>query len=214
MEELGTIPTPSHAWTVPLVEEMMHDARNGLTKAVVTSPGRAVLFYGRHSIGEGLIVDEARDATFLLTGAGMWVGKLVYLTTDPITIQEGKRAIVQAILGLQVKARGPGHPHVNLPVQQPFWFNSSRSFPQKMYVEMAVLTIHHHPIGPQGAGSVIGIRETKGLNYLGSLHLPQTMVLRVIGVHYQQCLQCHPDLTSQRDQGIPDEVDDTERKHA
>ena len=40
------------------------------------------------------------------------------------------------------------------------------------------------------------------------------MVLRVIGVHYQQCLQCHPDLTAQMDQGIPDEVDNTERKHA
>ena len=26
-------------------------------------------------MGEGLKVDEARDAVFLLTGAGMWVGK-------------------------------------------------------------------------------------------------------------------------------------------
>ena len=35
---------------------------------------------------------------FLLTGAGTWVGKSAYLTTDPMTIQEGKRAIVQAVL--------------------------------------------------------------------------------------------------------------------
>ena len=27
-------------------------------------------------MGEGLMVDEARDATFLLTGAGTWVGKI------------------------------------------------------------------------------------------------------------------------------------------
>ena len=27
-------------------------------------------------MGEGLKADEARDATFLLTGAGMWVGKV------------------------------------------------------------------------------------------------------------------------------------------
>ena len=40
---------------------------------------------------------KARDAAFLLTGAGTWVGKSAYLATDPITIQEGKRAIVQAI---------------------------------------------------------------------------------------------------------------------
>ena len=55
-------------------------------------PGRAVLFYGRHSMGEGLKVDEARDAAFILTGAGTWVGKAAYLTTKPMTIQEGKRA--------------------------------------------------------------------------------------------------------------------------
>ena len=58
---------------------MLHDVRTRLTKAVVTGPGRAVLFYGRHSMGEGLTADEARDATFLLTGAGMWVGKSAYL---------------------------------------------------------------------------------------------------------------------------------------
>ena len=81
----------------PLVEDMLHNARRGLTEAVVTGPGRAVLFYGRCSMGEGLTVDEARDTTFLLTGAGTWVGKLAYLTTDPMTIQEGKRAIAQAI---------------------------------------------------------------------------------------------------------------------
>ena len=56
---------------------------------MVTGPGRAVLFYGRCSMGEGLTVDEARDATFLLTRAGTWVGKSGYLAADPMTIQEG-----------------------------------------------------------------------------------------------------------------------------
>ena len=69
---------------------MLYDIRTGLTEAVVTGSGRAVLFYGRHSMGEGLTTDEARDATFLLTRAGKWVGKLAYLTTDPMTIQEGQ----------------------------------------------------------------------------------------------------------------------------
>ena len=98
MEELGAIPPPSHSWTALLVEDMLHNARTGLTKAVVTGPGRAVLFYGRHSMGEGLTTDEARDATFLLPGAGTWVGKLAYLATDSMAIQEGKRAVAQAIL--------------------------------------------------------------------------------------------------------------------
>ena len=44
-------------------------------------------------MGEGLKADEARDAAFLLTGAGTWVGRLTYLTANPIMLQEGKRAI-------------------------------------------------------------------------------------------------------------------------
>ena len=73
---------------------------------------------------EGLTADKARDATFLLTGAAhMWVGKLTYLTADPMTIQEGRQSIAQAITDCQVKARGPGHPCVNPLVQQPFRFD-------------------------------------------------------------------------------------------
>ena len=78
-----------------------------------------------------MTADEARDATFLLTGAGTWVGKLAYLTADAMTIQEGKRAIAQAVSDHQVKARGPGCPHVNLLAQQPFQFNPLRSSPPK-----------------------------------------------------------------------------------
>ena len=109
-EELGTIPPPSHSWMATLVEDMLQEARTGLTEAVVIGPGRAALFYGRHSMGEGLKVDKARDATFLLTGAGMWVGKSAYLTADLMTIQEGKRAIAQAVSDNRVKARKWGIP--------------------------------------------------------------------------------------------------------
>ena len=110
---------------------MLHKARTGLTEAVLTGPGRAVLFYERHSVGEGLPADEARDAAFLLKGACTWVGKSAYLTADPMTIQEGKRAIDQAISDHQVKAKRPRCPHVNLPVQHPFQFYPPRSSPPK-----------------------------------------------------------------------------------
>ena len=123
MEELGAVPPPSHSWMAPIMEDMLHDIRTGLTKAVVIGPGRAVLFYGRHSMGEGLTMDEARDDAFLLTGAGMWVGKLAYLAADPMTIQEGRWAIAQAIMNHQVKVRGPGHPCVNPLAQPPFRFD-------------------------------------------------------------------------------------------
>ena len=89
-EELGAVPPLSHSWMAPLMEDMLCDARTGLTKAVVIAPGRAVLFYGRLSMGEGLTVDKARDAIFLFTQAGMWVGKLAYLATDTMTIREGR----------------------------------------------------------------------------------------------------------------------------
>ena len=130
-DELGDVPPPSHAWMAPVVEDMLQEARAGLSKALVISPGRAILFYGRHSMGEGLREDEARDAMFLLTRAGMWVGKSVYLIANQMTIQEGRRAIAQAISDNRVKARGPGHPCINLPAQQPFRFNTPRASPPK-----------------------------------------------------------------------------------
>ena len=130
-KELGAVPLPSHAWMVPLMEDMLCDARTSLTEAVVMGPGRAIIFYGRCSLGEGLTLDEARDATFLLTGACMWVGKAAYLAAEPMTIQEGQWAIAQAITDCHVKVRGPGHPHVNLPTQQPFRFDCPRDSPRK-----------------------------------------------------------------------------------
>ena len=80
-------------------------------------------------MGEGLKADKARDAAFLLTGAGMWVGKSAYLTADPMMLQEGKRAKAHAVSGHGVKARGPGCPQVNLPAQQPFRFNIIKASP-------------------------------------------------------------------------------------
>ena len=82
-------------------------------------------------MGEGLKVDEAWNATFLLTGAGTWVGKSAYLTADPMTLQEGKRAITHAISDHRVKARGPRCPRVNLLAQQPFRLNTSRTSPPR-----------------------------------------------------------------------------------
>ena len=92
-DELGDVPPPMHAWTTPVIEDMLRETRAGLTEAVVIGSGRAIHFNGRCSMGEGLKVDEARDTAFLLTRAGTWVGKLAYLTANPMTLQEGRRAI-------------------------------------------------------------------------------------------------------------------------
>ena len=112
-EETGAVPPLSHTWTVPLVEDMLCYARTGLTEAVVMGPGRAVLFYGRYSLGEDLSPGESRDTAFMLTGVGTWVGKPVYLATDPLTIQTGWQEIAWAITECWIKVRGPRPPHVN-----------------------------------------------------------------------------------------------------
>ena len=90
-EELGAILPPSHSWMVPRVEVMLQEARTGLTEAVVIGPGRAVLFYGRHLMGEGLKADKARDAAFLLTGAGTWVGKAILPHRQPNDHSRGQK---------------------------------------------------------------------------------------------------------------------------
>ena len=82
-------------------------------------------------IGRGLSLGKARDVTFVLTGVGTWVIKPAYLATDPLTIQEGQQEIAWSITECQIKARGPGHPHVNLSNPQPFRFNHPGNFPQK-----------------------------------------------------------------------------------
>ena len=89
-EERGAAPPPAYAWMAPVVEDMLQHGRTGLTEAVVTGPTRAVLFYGRQSLGEGLILDKVTDAAFTLTGAGTWVGKSANLAANPLTIWEGQ----------------------------------------------------------------------------------------------------------------------------
>ena len=130
-EETGVVSPLSHAWTAPLVKDMLHYARTGPTETKVTGPGMAVLFYGRHSLRETLSPDEPRDATFMLTGVGTWVGKPAYLATDPLTIQEGWWEIALAVTKCQIKVRGPRHPHVNLSTPQPFRFDQWGESPQR-----------------------------------------------------------------------------------
>ena len=52
-DELGDVPQPPHAWTAPVVEDMLQEARAGLTEAVVIGTGRAILFMGKTFNGGG-----------------------------------------------------------------------------------------------------------------------------------------------------------------
>ena len=179
---------------------MLGDIRTSLTEAVVTGPGKAVLFYGRHSMGDGLTAYEARDTTFLLTGAGRWAGKLAYLAIDPMTIHECWWAITQAVTDHPVKARGPGHPCVNLLAQQPFRFDCTKGSPIK---DTSGDGGSDHQPSPH--------QHPRGQDCNRCHHLPWTEGLRVTGAHYQCLPQCYPGLIDQTDPGIPDEGDNTKR---
>ena len=210
-EELGAVPPPSHSWMAPLVEDMLHEVRTSLTEEVVTGPGRAVLLYGRCSLGEGLTTDEARDATFLLTGAGMWIGKLAYLAADPMTIQEGQWAIAQAITDCHMKVRGLGHLCVNLLAQQPFRFDHPRGSLIKDTSGDGGSDHQPLPCQPPRGWDQNRHWRTKCFHCLSSHHLPQTVGLRVTGAHYQWLPWCHPGLIYQMDPSIPNKGDGTKR---
>ena len=83
-----------------------------------------------------------------------------------------------------------------------------------MCPETMVLMTSKHLDGLPKAEGIIADGGTSNLSHPGSLPLPQTMVLKVIEVHCQQHLQCHPSLTVQMDPDILDKVGGTERKHA
>ena len=109
-EDERMTPPPPHAWQVPIVEDMVQDGKVGLTEAVMTGPGWALLFYGWQLLGEGQSLGEAWDAVFSLSGAISWIGKQAQLSTKPVSLGDGQQLIAQAITEGHIKPRGPGHP--------------------------------------------------------------------------------------------------------
>ena len=88
---------------------MVHEGRTGLTEAILTGPGRAVLFYGCHSLG-ALDLGEVRDSTFTLPRIIAWVGKQAQISTKPVCLGDGRQLIAQAITKGHIEPGGPGCP--------------------------------------------------------------------------------------------------------
>ena len=76
-----------------------------------------------------------------------------------------------------------------------------------------VLMTNKCPDNLSEAKGIIGDKGTSDLSHLSSLLPPQTMVLKAIGVHCPQLLQCHPGQSTQTDPDILDEAGGTEKKH-
>ena len=82
-----------------------------------------------------------------------------------------------------------------------------------MCPETMVLMTNEHPNSLPEAKGIIGDEGTSDISHPNSLPLPQTVVLKVIGVHCPWHLQCHPSLTAQTDPDILDDVGGTKKKH-
>ena len=76
---------------------------------------------------------------------------------------------------------------------------------------MVLMTDEHLNSLPKAAG-IIGDGGTSNLGHSSSLPLPQTVVLKAIGVHYPWHLQCHPGQTAQMDPDILDEAGGIKKK--
>ena len=62
------------------------------------------------------------------------------------------------------------------------------------------------------AEGIIGGKGTSDPGHPSFLPLPQTVVLKVIEVHYPQCLQCHPSQTTLMGPDILDKAGGIKKK--
>ena len=101
---------------------MVWEGKAGLTEAVLTGSGWAVLFYKWQSLGEGLRLGEARDTAFTLSGVIAWVCKQAQLEAKPVSLGDGQWLIAQAFTEGHIEPRGSGQPHSIPPAATPFNF--------------------------------------------------------------------------------------------
>ena len=93
----GNQPPLSHAWGGCLITDILQEAwpEDQITKAIVLSPGEAILFFGRCSKNEGLPYHRARNVAFGLGGPFNWAGRSVQIEDLRKTMQEGHSTILE-----------------------------------------------------------------------------------------------------------------------
>ena len=105
-----TNPPPSHAWGGCLITNILHEAwlENWITKAMVLTPGEAILFFSRCSRNEGLPYCSARNVEFGLGGPSNWAGRPTQIEALRKSMQQGHHTIAEAVVEKKMKARKPG----------------------------------------------------------------------------------------------------------
>ena len=115
----GDKPSPSHVWGGCLITDILQEAwpEDWMTKAMVLSPGEAILFFGRHSKNEGIPYCMARNVELGLEDQFNWAGRSTQIEALKKTIQGGCHAITEAVIEKKMKTRGPGQPWQNKALQ-------------------------------------------------------------------------------------------------
>ena len=67
---------------------------------------------------------EARHAMFMLSGIIALVGKQAQISAKPVSVDDGRQLIAQAITKGHIKPRGPGCPWSIPPAFMPFNFHN------------------------------------------------------------------------------------------
>ena len=103
----GDQPPLPHVWEGGLITDILQEAwpDDHKTEAMVFSPGKAILFFGRHSKNEGLPYCKARDVEFGLGDPFNWAGRSMQIEASRSTVQEGCHAIPEAVVEKKMKAR-------------------------------------------------------------------------------------------------------------
>ena len=99
----GDQPLPPHAWEGGLITDILQEVwpDDCITKVVVLSPGKAILFFGRHSKNEGLPYCKARGVEFGFGGPFNWVMRSAQIEASRKTVQEGCCAIPKAVVEMK-----------------------------------------------------------------------------------------------------------------
>ena len=86
---------PKSTWIGPIIAEELKGVR-ALTEAIVLGPGRAVLFYGCRSQGEGLDALEADQEAERLERIDHWVNHHARVEAFALSVAAGRGAASQA----------------------------------------------------------------------------------------------------------------------
>ena len=103
---------PSHVWGGCLITDILQEAwpEDQITKAVILSPGEAILFFSRCSRNKGLPYCRGRSIELGLGGPFSWPGRPAQIEASMKTMQEGCHAMIKAVVEKKTKARRPGQP--------------------------------------------------------------------------------------------------------